>query len=46
VCGPTTSERSDWRRLAYPEMAVCEGEFQQSPEMAFYVGGSSLQSLK
>ena len=27
VCGPTTSERSDWRRLAHPEMAVCEGEF-------------------
>ncbi len=37
VCGPTTSERSDWRRLAYPEMAVYEGEFkprepQSNPE--------------
>ena len=30
VCGPTTSERSDWRRLAYPEMAVSEGEFDQA----------------
>ena len=28
VCGPTTSERSDWRRLAYPKMAVQEGEFR------------------
>jgi hypothetical protein len=27
VCGSTTSERSDWRRHAYPEMAVYEGEF-------------------
>ena len=27
VCGPTTSERSDWRRHAYPEMAVSAGEF-------------------
>jgi hypothetical protein len=27
VCGPTTLERSDRRRAAYPEMAVCEGEF-------------------
>ncbi len=26
VCGSTTSERSDWRRRAYPEMAVFEGE--------------------
>jgi len=26
VCGPTTLERSDLRRLAYPEMAVSEGE--------------------
>ena len=26
VCGLTTSERSDWRRPAYPEMAVYEGE--------------------
>jgi len=25
VCGLTTSERSDWRRLAYPEMAVKRG---------------------
>ena len=23
------SERSDWRRLAYPEMAVSEGAFDQ-----------------
>jgi hypothetical protein len=30
VCGPTTSERSDWRRLAYPEMAVFEGEFKDT----------------
>jgi hypothetical protein len=28
VCGPTTSERSDWRRSAYPEMAVYEGGVQ------------------
>jgi len=28
VCGPTTSERSDWRRHAYPEMAVYEGGFK------------------
>jgi hypothetical protein len=28
VFGPTTLERSDRRRLAYPEMAVCEGEFR------------------
>ena len=28
VCGPTTLERSDRRRLAYPEMAVYEGEFK------------------
>ena len=27
VCGLTTSERSDWRRLEYPEMAAQEGEF-------------------
>jgi hypothetical protein len=46
VCGPTTSERSDWRRLAYPRDGGIEAEFQQSPEMAFYVGGSSLQALK
>jgi len=26
VCGPPTSERSDWRRHEYPEMAVDEGE--------------------
>ena len=26
VCGSTTLERSDWRRHAYPEMAVYEGE--------------------
>ena len=35
VCGPTTSERSDWRRHAYPEMAVSEGEFKSaSPKKA------------
>ena len=28
VCGPTTLERSDRRRLACPEMAVYEGEFR------------------
>jgi hypothetical protein len=27
-CGLTTLERSDRRRLAYPEMAVSEGESQ------------------
>jgi hypothetical protein len=36
VCGSTTSERSDWRRLAYPEMAVDEGEFSapQRPDQS------------
>jgi len=28
VSGLTTSERSDWRKHAYPEMAVDEGEFK------------------
>jgi hypothetical protein len=28
VYGPTTLERGDRRRLAYPEMAVSEGEFK------------------
>ena len=46
VCGPTTSERSDWRRPGYPEMVVYEGEFQQSPKMAVSVGGISLWALK
>ena len=27
VCELTTSARSDWRKHAYPEMAVDEGEF-------------------
>jgi hypothetical protein len=35
-------ERSDWRRPAYPEMAVYEGKFQQRPKMAVYVGGFTL----
>jgi hypothetical protein len=35
VCGLTTLERSDWRRLAYPEMAVSEGKFKSaSPKKA------------
>ena len=28
MCGPTTLERSDRRRSAYPEMAVYEGELK------------------
>jgi hypothetical protein len=31
VCGLTTSERSDWRKPACPEMAVLEGELKQHP---------------
>jgi hypothetical protein len=43
VCGRTKLERSDRRRLAYPEMAVYEGEFRatHNPRWRFTRGSPS-----
>jgi len=46
VCGPTTSERSDWRRPAYPEMAVQEGEFFSRNRQAKKPKGSHIAQIR